>query len=92
MTGEGLHTKRAVGGTPIAARETGGVLMSAITRVLGPIVLLVGVAACAGTSEESRGATQMQPASSQCRPSGERCRWDDQCCSGRCYVDLGCSG
>jgi hypothetical protein len=66
--------------------------MSGVARVLGPIILLVGLAACAGSTQKLRGAAQMQPESKQCRASGERCRWDNQCCSGRCYVDLGCSG
>ena len=66
--------------------------MSRVARVLGPAVLLLGMAACASSSEEWKGAAQMQPANARCRASGERCRWDDQCCSGRCYVDLGCSG
>ncbi len=66
--------------------------MSAIARVLGPLVLLLGVAACAGSNEETGGATQMQSPSARCKRSGEHCRWDNQCCSGRCYVDLGCNG
>ncbi len=66
--------------------------MSAIARVLGPVVFLLGMAACASSTSETRGATQMQAPNARCRQSGDHCRWDDQCCSGRCYVDLGCSG
>lgn len=50
---------------------------------------LLGVAACATTTED---AAPMVPQHHACRVPGNRCRWDDQCCSGRCYVDLGCSG
>ena len=69
--------------------------MKRAIRRLGPLVLLVGLAACAASSEDSRGVTSGQAPGTftgACRGHGVACRWDGQCCSGRCYVDTGCSG
>ncbi|HEY3819278.1 MAG TPA: hypothetical protein VGL81_19045 [Polyangiaceae bacterium] len=60
--------------------------MRRIARVLGPILVVVGLAACGASN------TQANYARTHCRAGGTDCRWDNQCCSGRCYVDTGCSG
>jgi hypothetical protein len=65
--------------------------MRALARVLGPILVIVGLAAC-GASNDQMGVTSRQGGTAQCRAGGDACRWDNQCCSGRCYVDTGCSG
>jgi hypothetical protein len=65
----------------------------------GMLPLLLGAAACAESVEPrptSPGAAEMQapelPAAGQCLRPGATCRWDQQCCSGRCYVETGCQG
>lgn len=58
--------------------------MRMIARVLGPILIVAGLAACGASGTQS--ATMTEP-KLQCREGGTACRWDDQCCSGRCYVD-----
>ncbi len=65
--------------------------MRKLARIAAPIVCLVGLAACATTTGDRPGATEMQRPM-QCMSGGEHCRWDNQCCSRRCYVDTGCSG
>jgi hypothetical protein len=65
--------------------------MRAIARVLGPIAIVAGLAAC-GAADSPKGVMSEQAADPQCRQGGAHCRWDKQCCSGRCYVDTGCSG
>jgi len=64
--------------------------MSAIARVLGPILIVVGLAACGAANDQTGVMSKQAP--NQCREGGAACRWDNQCCSGRCYVDTGCSG
>ena len=64
--------------------------MRSIARVLGPTLIVVGLTACGASSTQSISPEHDRKA--QCRLSGTECRWDDQCCSGRCYVDTGCSG
>jgi len=65
--------------------------MSRFARVLGPIACLLALAACATSQPAPTGVTAPQ-GGSECRKGGEPCRWDKDCCSGRCYVDTGCSG
>jgi hypothetical protein len=69
--------------------------MKRMARVIGPIVCVLGLAACASSSR-STGAPAVEPAGyyegGRCRIAGSECRWDRQCCTGRCYVDTGCSG
>jgi hypothetical protein len=65
--------------------------MRKAARVLGPILIVAGVTACGASSMQS--AVMTDPAGkTQCWKGGTECRWDNQCCSGRCYVDTGCSG
>lgn len=64
--------------------------MKRFVRVLAPIVWILGLAACGASQAAPAGVTQMQ-APAACKVGGEHCRWDGQCCSGRCYVDTGCS-
>lgn len=63
--------------------------MKTIARVLGPILIVAGVAACGSSMKSANVAREPR---SECRAGGASCRWDNQCCSGRCYVDTGCSG
>jgi hypothetical protein len=65
--------------------------MRTIARVFGPILVVAGLAACGASSPQSAN-TADQARKSQCWKGGNACRWDNQCCSGRCYVDTGCSG
>jgi hypothetical protein len=64
--------------------------MSAIARVLGPILIVAGLAACGAASTQT--GVMSKQGDNQCRAGGAACRWDNQCCSGRCYVDTGCNG
>lgn len=59
-------------------------------RRLAPAVCALGLVACAAQGGEAH--AENQPARTSCRAGGAHCRWDGQCCSGRCYVDVGCSG
>ncbi len=61
--------------------------MKRVIRIVGPILVVAGLAACGASTAESDAPTR-----TQCRAGGTDCRWDNQCCSGRCYVDTGCSG
>ncbi len=66
-------------------------------RVLGSLVcaaVALGLGACAAPGQARDGVTNAQPsyAAPGCIKAGDACRWDSQCCSGRCYVDTGCSG
>ena len=68
--------------------------MRVLFRAVAPILLVCGIAACGASSDAigpkpGWGRTNAQ---GQCTGRGEWCRWDAQCCSGRCYVDTGCSG
>ena len=65
--------------------------MQRIARILGPILIVAGVTACGASTAQSAVMT-VQERKAHCRTGGTECRWDDQCCSGRCYVDTGCSG
>jgi hypothetical protein len=65
--------------------------MNRIARVLGPALCVMGLVAC-GASTQRSVANAPPGVQQQCKPGGEHCRWDAQCCSGRCYVDTGCSG
>jgi hypothetical protein len=59
-------------------------------RIVGLIFVLAGISACAASSEVAphrAGGPVLE-----CRAGGAACRWGNQCCSGRCYVDLGCGG
>lgn len=62
--------------------------MKHVARVLGPILCVVALAACAAETSPPPAAQH----AGQCTRPGDACRWDKQCCSGRCYVDTGCSG
>ena len=69
--------------------------MTRIARALGPILSVLAVAALAACAAPA--AQSAEPQSSPgharvCKIGGSQCRWDNQCCSGRCYVDTGCSG
>jgi hypothetical protein len=64
--------------------------MNPFARVLGSAVFLVGIAACASSPADTAIKTPRQ--ANQCKIAATQCRWDAQCCSGRCYVDTGCSG
>jgi hypothetical protein len=64
--------------------------MKSVARILGPILIVAGLAAC-GSSMQSALVTDKEH-KAECREGGASCRWDNQCCSGRCYVDTGCSG
>jgi len=64
--------------------------MKKILRLISPIACVIGLAACALSSAQGTGATDKH--GSACRKGGVQCRWDEQCCSDRCYVDIGCSG
>ncbi|HEY1693192.1 MAG TPA: hypothetical protein VGG39_13585 [Polyangiaceae bacterium] len=69
--------------------------MKPAARLLGPLLVALGLAACAASTQDRGGVTNAQPATDEmgaCRAGGAACRWDRQCCSGRCYVDTGCSG
>jgi hypothetical protein len=59
-------------------------------RILAPVICALGLFACAADEEHEHAASAAEHAS--CRAGGAQCRWDAQCCSGRCYVDVGCSG
>jgi hypothetical protein len=60
-----------------------------LKRVVGLVLVSAALWAC--TANE--GLDQPGTARSQaCRAGGVQCRWDNQCCSGRCSVDLGCNG
>ena len=61
--------------------------MKRVIRIVGPILVVAGLAACGASTAQNSAPTR-----SQCRAGGTDCRWDNQCCSGRCYVDTGCSG
>ncbi len=65
--------------------------MKRLARTLGPALVLLSLAACAASNRDERGVTNVQPTPA-CMQAGAKCRWDEQCCSGRCYVDTGCSG
>jgi hypothetical protein len=65
--------------------------MRRIAKVLGPILIVAGLAACGASTTQSAVMTE-QVRKAQCGKGGTDCRWDNQCCSGRCYVDTGCSG
>jgi hypothetical protein len=65
--------------------------MKKTARILGPILIVGGLTACAGSSAQSAGLSEPDR-KFQCTKGGTECRWDDQCCSGRCYVDTGCAG
>jgi hypothetical protein len=60
--------------------------MKRVCRILGPILILAGLAACGASMPPGKSPNV------SCRGGGTDCRWDDQCCSGRCYVDTGCAG
>jgi hypothetical protein len=69
--------------------------MRQLARVIGALLCLGGLFACAAPRTEAPGVTNVQPESKPaptCRAPGEWCVWDQQCCSGRCYEDTGCSG
>jgi hypothetical protein len=73
--------------------------MRRLARVIGALVCLGGLLACAVPRTEAPGVTNVQPDSTPpskpkpvCRAPGDWCVWDQQCCSGRCYEDTGCSG
>jgi hypothetical protein len=65
--------------------------MRATARFLGPILIVAGLAACGASTTQSAIMTEPDR-NAQCWKGGTECRWDDQCCSGRCYVDTGCMG
>jgi hypothetical protein len=65
--------------------------MKSVARILGPILIVTGITACGASSMQSAVMTEHER-KAQCWKGGTECRWDDQCCSGRCYVDTGCSG
>lgn len=64
--------------------------MRAIARFLGPALCVVSLVACGAGSYDRTSKNSGEPTG--CQKGGEQCRWDGQCCSGRCYVDTGCSG
>jgi hypothetical protein len=61
--------------------------MKRIAKVFGPILIVAGRAACGASTPQSAAEHR-----NQCWRGGIECRWDNQCCSGRCYVDTGCMG
>jgi len=65
--------------------------MKRIGRVVGPILVVAVLTACGASSMPSAIMTPPEH-SAQCWKGGTECRWDNQCCSGRCYVDTGCNG
>jgi hypothetical protein len=65
--------------------------MKTASRILSLIVCTVVIAACAGPNASNTAASSPENAG-VCKVGGIECRWDNQCCSGRCYVDTGCSG
>jgi hypothetical protein len=65
--------------------------MRGTARVFGPLLIVTALAAC-GASSAQRAVMSSPPARTECWKGGTECRWDNQCCSGRCYVDTGCSG
>jgi hypothetical protein len=65
--------------------------MRRIARALGPLLIVAGLGACGASMPQSASMTEPERKSS-CWKGGVECRWDNQCCSGRCYVDTGCSG
>ncbi len=69
-------------------------MTAGLSRILGPIVCVIGLAACGASNDNRPGVTSLQPSSGQpaCLVAGAECRWDNQCCGGRCYVDTGCDG
>ncbi len=67
--------------------------MRVLLRAIAPVLLVCGIAACASSDEIGPRPRSGTPnAQGPCVGRGEWCRWDAQCCSGRCYVDTGCSG
>jgi hypothetical protein len=69
--------------------------MRRVARVMGALLSLGVCVACASTRAEAPGVTNVQPAATpppECLAPGAYCAWDQQCCSGRCYDDTGCSG
>jgi hypothetical protein len=65
--------------------------MKRCVRILGAALCVLGLAACAASSTAGQQANAPQQ-TNECSKGGASCRWDGQCCSGRCYVDTGCSG
>jgi len=69
--------------------------MKRIARALGPILCVLALAAsaaCAAPAAQSSEPHSSARQARECKIAGSQCRWDGQCCSGRCYVDTGCSG
>jgi hypothetical protein len=69
--------------------------MRPITRLAGSFFWLVILAGCGARgypTAPDQGAPTIGAHEARCRAGGAECRWDGQCCSGRCYVDTGCSG
>lgn len=68
--------------------------MRTLSRTVGAAMLLIGLGCSAARgSTDGQGAGATTPGHAwQCKAAGTQCRWDTQCLSGRCYVDLGCSG
>jgi hypothetical protein len=64
--------------------------MKRCVRILGSALCALVLAACAASGPARQQANAPQP--NECWKGGAACRWDGQCCSGRCYVDTGCSG
>ncbi|MGD0524237.1 MAG: hypothetical protein ABSE49_03785 [Polyangiaceae bacterium] len=54
-------------------------------------MIVAALAACGASSTQSAMMREQDP-KAQCWKGGTECRWDNQCCSGRCYVDTGCMG
>jgi hypothetical protein len=64
-------------------------------RIVGALLVVGSGVACASSRAEAPGVTNLQPeivTPPACFAPGEHCVWDQQCCSGRCYEDTGCSG
>jgi len=64
--------------------------MKSIVHRSGPFLWLLILLGCGASGTESAPSASAHEA--RCRAGGAQCRWDGQCCSGRCYVDTGCSG
>jgi len=65
--------------------------MRRIAKVFGPILIVAGLAACGSSTSQSAIVSEHER-KAECWKGGTECRWDNQCCSGRCYVDTGCNG
>jgi hypothetical protein len=70
--------------------------MRPFARVIaGALLSACACLACAASRAGAPGVTNVQPSATQppeCLAPGSYCATDQQCCSGRCYEDTGCSG